>query len=83
MECKTSRLCLRTLTMNDADDIFEYAQSPNVGPYAGWKPHASIEETHEVMKRVFINQKNVWYSVINQWESYWNNWIYARFKTKK
>lgn len=59
MECKTNRLCLQALTMNDADDIFEYAQSPNVGPYAGWKPHASIEETHEVMKLVFINQKEM------------------------
>ena len=56
---ETERLILRPITDNDAEAIFEYCQSENVGPNAGWKPHESIEETREIMKLVFLDKENV------------------------
>ena len=46
---ETERLLLRPVTEQDAEDIYEYSNSKNVGPNAGWKPHESIEETREIM----------------------------------
>lgn len=42
----TKRLFLRELKRSDAEAIFAYAQDPQVGPSAGWKPHESIDETY-------------------------------------
>lgn len=42
----TKRLILRALIRQDAQDIYDYAKDPRVGPSAGWKPHESIEETY-------------------------------------
>ena len=42
---ETERLILRALSMDDAEDIYEYAKTPYVGPAAGWSPHKSLEET--------------------------------------
>lgn len=47
---ETKRLVLRKISLNDIDDIFEYAVSPLVGPNAGWKPHTSKDETLEFIK---------------------------------
>lgn len=55
---ETERLILRPITEDDAETIFEYSKSENVGPNAGWKPHANIEETYEVIKLFFIDQEN-------------------------
>ncbi|MEG0036399.1 MAG: GNAT family N-acetyltransferase, partial [Oscillospiraceae bacterium] len=56
MTLETARLILRPITHADAEDIFEYAQNENVGPNAGWKPHGSIEETHEIIDTVFSTE---------------------------
>ena len=32
----TSRLHIRPITVLDADDMYEYAKTPYVGPTAGW-----------------------------------------------
>ena len=48
----TKRLFLRPWDEADADDLFEYAKDPNVGPIAGWPPHKSIEESKDVIKNV-------------------------------
>ncbi|MEG1765004.1 MAG: GNAT family N-acetyltransferase [Oscillospiraceae bacterium] len=56
MTLETERLVLRPITHADAEDIFEYAQNENVGPNAGWKPHGSIEETHEIIDTVFSTE---------------------------
>ena len=56
---ETPRLILRPITETDAEAIFEYSKNENVGPNAGWKPHANIEETREVMKIVFLDVKYV------------------------
>jgi putative acetyltransferase len=51
---KTERLILRTITTDDANDIFEYSKHPDVGPNAGWKPHDTVEETIVIMDLLFL-----------------------------
>jgi putative acetyltransferase len=60
------RLVLREITEHDADDIFEYSSSLNVGPNAGWKPHESREETLDVMKSIFLDQEGIWGIVLRE-----------------
>ena len=39
----TNRLIIRPISVLDADDMFEYAKTPYVGPSAGWAPHHGNE----------------------------------------
>ena len=48
---ETPRLILRRWQLDDAEDMYEYAKNPNVGPNAGWKPHESVEESREIIKK--------------------------------
>ena len=41
----TQRLVLRPPKGSDLNDFYEYAKNPNVGPAAGWKPHADTRES--------------------------------------
>lgn len=50
---ETERLYLRMWNKKDAADFYEYAQSPNVGPVAGWKPHTSQAESKQIIVDVF------------------------------
>lgn len=47
---ETERLILRAPTLEDAQDMYEYAKSPNIGPNAGWKPHENIEESKKILQ---------------------------------
>lgn len=47
---ETERLTLRPLSLEDIDDVFEYAKSPLVGPNAGWRPHVSKLESEAFIK---------------------------------
>ena len=49
-ELETTRLLLKKLSLENIDDIFEYASNPLVGPNAGWKPHETVAETEEFVK---------------------------------
>lgn len=51
---KTERLLLREWRESDCSDLFEYAQSDDVGPYAGWNPHKSEEESKSIIKMFLI-----------------------------
>ena len=53
MELSTERLVLRPWKEADAEDLYEYAQDPQVGPAAGWAPHKSVEESREIIRTVF------------------------------
>ena len=55
----TERLVLRTFEPSDAVDVFAYAQSPTVGPMAGWQPHRGIEESRRIVQ-LFIRNRDVW-----------------------
>lgn len=48
---ETPRLRLRPWRMEDLQDFYDYAKNPDVGPWAGWKPHESIEESKEILSR--------------------------------
>lgn len=53
---ETERLILNKwqLTEEDIQGLYDYAQDPDVGPNAGWKPHESIEESREIIETLFI-----------------------------
>lgn len=59
MNRNTDRLLLRPITLEDAQDIFEYSKHSEVGPNAGWKPHETIFETKQVIKEIFFDKKGV------------------------
>ena len=42
---ESPRLILREWTLDDVDDLFEYASVPGVGEMAGWPHHQNKEET--------------------------------------
>lgn len=46
----TERLILRPWQLTDAEDLYEYAKSPSVGPNAGWEPHANFDVTLAYLK---------------------------------
>lgn len=50
---ETERLLLIPYTLDNAEELFEYAKDPKVGPPAGWKPHESIEESRQIIKEIF------------------------------
>ncbi|MEA4998990.1 MAG: GNAT family protein [Candidatus Limiplasma sp.] len=56
---QTERLVLRMFDLNDTVDVFAYAQSPEVGPMAGWAPHKTMEDSRRVVQ-LFIDRGEVW-----------------------
>ena len=52
MEFKTDRLILRPWKETDAESLYEYAKSPEVGPVAGWPAHINIDDSIEVIQKV-------------------------------
>lgn len=50
---ETKRLTLRRWQDSDAENLFEYARDPDVGPIAGWPAHQSIDESRDVIRNVF------------------------------
>lgn len=62
---ETERLILRAWEPDDAEDLYEYASDPRVGPNAGWKPHESLEESTQIV-RSFIEGGEVWALVLKQ-----------------
>ena len=53
---ETKRLWLTGWTLSEADvrDLYDYAKDPDVGPPAGWKPHESMEESKEIIEKLFL-----------------------------
>lgn len=52
MELRTDRLILRRWEERDAENLYQYASDPDVGPAAGWPPHQSVDESRCVIKHV-------------------------------
>lgn len=50
---ETERLILRPWKETDANDLYEYAKDPQIGPIAGWPPHTSVENSCEIIRTVF------------------------------
>ncbi len=57
MTLETKRLILRRWEESDAEDLYEYARDPEVGPPAGWPPHQSVDESREVIRTVFSGRE--------------------------
>jgi putative acetyltransferase len=57
MFLETPRLILRPFCIEDLADFNEYASQSDVGPNAGWKPHASIDESKAILD-MFCNNPN-------------------------
>lgn len=53
---ETERLILREWKLEDASDLYEYARTELVGPNAGWKPHQTIDESRDIIKKFIENQ---------------------------
>ena len=51
---ETERLLLRPFTEEDAEGLYAYASHPEVGPWAGWKPHADVAESLRVIRDIFL-----------------------------
>ena len=53
MRLETERLVLRRWEEADAQNLYEYAKDPDIGPIAGWPPHKNVEESLNVIRNVF------------------------------
>ncbi len=49
---ETNRLILRPWLDSDANDLYCYASSPDIGPAAGWPVHTSAENSLEIIRNV-------------------------------
>lgn len=49
---ETERLILRPWNILDAENLYEYAKDPKIGPIAGWPIHTSVENSTEIIKTV-------------------------------
>lgn len=52
MILETNRLILRPWEESDAENLFQYASHPDVGPIAGWAVHTSVENSREIIRSV-------------------------------
>ena len=57
---ETRRLRLRPFRADDLDRLFECASNPVLGERAGWKPHATREESATVLREVFLGKETTW-----------------------
>ncbi|NLL75343.1 MAG: GNAT family N-acetyltransferase [Erysipelothrix sp.] len=53
---ETERLILRAIELDDAKDMYAYASDPVVAKYTLFGAHASLEDTQEVIKNVFLTR---------------------------
>ena len=53
---ETERLILKKWTTSEDDirGLYEFAKNPNVGPNAGWKPHADLDESKMIIEEIFM-----------------------------
>ena len=54
---ETNRIRLRPWLDSDAETLYKYASDPEVGPRAGWLPHKSVEESREIIRTIFNNDR--------------------------
>ena len=52
---ETKRTILRSFTLDDAEDVFEYASDSIVTKYLTWETHKDMEETINVIKIFYLN----------------------------
>lgn len=65
MILQTKRLLLRPWENGDAEDLYEYAKDPLVGPIAGWPVHTNIEFSKRILKTV-LSEPGIFAVVLKQ-----------------
>ncbi|XOQ48934.1 MAG: hypothetical protein ACFWUM_08520 [Eubacteriales bacterium] len=60
-EIRTERLILRPFTLDDAEDMYQYAKDPEVTKYARWKPHESIQDSLNLLEEWIKSYSNPGY----------------------
>ncbi|WP_273838896.1 GNAT family N-acetyltransferase [Providencia rettgeri] len=53
----TERLILRPWQETDAESLYFYAKDERIGPVAGWPAHQSVEESHTIIKEIFMRDE--------------------------
>lgn len=55
-DIETERLILKKWTTSEEDvkGLYEFAKDSDVGPNAGWKPHADLEESKMIIEDIFM-----------------------------
>lgn len=56
MTFETDRLILRPWVEEDAEDLYEVAKHPDVGPIAGWPEHRSVGNSREVIREILSTE---------------------------
>lgn len=54
VQLETDRLILRPWKQEDAEELFGLACDPEIGPAAGWSPHQTLEDSHQVLEHVLM-----------------------------
>jgi Acetyltransferases, including N-acetylases of ribosomal proteins len=53
---KTERLIIRELKIEDALDMYEYTNKPEVSKFLTWEPHLNVEQDREFINKVLSNK---------------------------
>ncbi len=61
---ESERLVLRRWKCRDANQLYEYAKNPDVGPHAGWKPHSSVFESLMIICELF--RRNMTWAILEK-----------------
>ncbi|MFA7108441.1 MAG: GNAT family N-acetyltransferase [Sphaerochaetaceae bacterium] len=56
MIIETDRLILRPWKESDAEDLYEFAKDPRVGPITGWPVHTKVEQSREIIKDILSKE---------------------------
>ena len=80
-----NEILIRDLRYSDAEDFYEYAQSEEVGPRAGWKPIPSLRVAKRVINS-YMFSKEVYAIALRENDkligTYLNNEVELLFNTK-
>ena len=52
----TKRLFLIPWHASDADELYELAKDPEIGPLCGWEPHKTLEDSKQVLANVLSDK---------------------------
>lgn len=57
---ESNRLILRPFSMDDIEDIYEYAKDDKVTQFLTWESHTDISETQRVVKEFYMNTVGIY-----------------------
>ncbi len=57
---ESERLLLRPFSIDDIEDVFEYAKDDQVTEFLTWESHNSISETEKIVKELYMNQPGIY-----------------------